>query len=94
MGVSAAAFFHLGPDSSIPIRWHIDLSIPTTQISPIFWNQSKDGGAGDAVLTIEAPNDEAYATLILNIAAQGNIRTTTLKAFSEEESFRIFGNLS
>ena len=51
-------------------------------------------GEYDAVLTIEAPDDEAYATFILNLAMQGNIRTTTLKAFSEEESFRIFGNLS
>ena len=51
-------------------------------------------GEYDAVVTIEAPDDEAYATFTLNIAAQGNIRTTTLKAFTEEESFRIFGNLS
>ncbi len=51
-------------------------------------------GEYDAVVTIEAPDDEAYATFILNLAAQGNVRTTTLKAFSEEESFRIFGNLS
>ncbi len=51
-------------------------------------------GAYDAAVTVEAPNDEAYATFILNIASQGNIRTTTLKAFTEEVSFRIFGNLS
>ena len=51
-------------------------------------------GEYDAVLTIEAPSDEAYATIMLNTAAQGNVRTTTLKAFSEEESFRILGNLS
>ena len=51
-------------------------------------------GQYDAVVTVEAPDDEAYATFALNIAAQGNVRTTTLKAFSEEESFRIFGNLS
>ncbi len=51
-------------------------------------------GAYDAVVTIDAPDDETYATFVLNLAAQGNIRTTTLKAFSEEESFRIFGNLS
>ncbi len=51
-------------------------------------------GEYDAVVTVEAPDDEAYATFVLNIAAQGNLRTTTLKAFSEEESFRIFGNLS
>ncbi len=51
-------------------------------------------GEYDAVVTVEAPDDETYATLMLGIAAQGNIRTTTLKAFSEEESFRILGNLS
>ena len=51
-------------------------------------------GQFDAVVTVEAPDDEAYATFALNIAAQGNVRSITLKAFSEEESFRIFGNLS
>ena len=51
-------------------------------------------GEYDAVVTVETPDDEAYATFTLNIAAQGNIRTTTLKAFTEEESFRILGNLS
>ncbi len=51
-------------------------------------------GEYDAVVTIEAPDDETYATFVLNIAAQGNLRTTTLKAFSEEETFRILGNLS
>ncbi len=51
-------------------------------------------GQYDAVVTVEAPDDEAYAKFALNIAAQGNVRTTTLKGFSEEESFRILGNLS
>ncbi|TFH66317.1 MAG: GYD domain-containing protein [Gemmatimonadales bacterium] len=51
-------------------------------------------GEYDAVVTVELPDDEAYATFVLNLAAQGNVRTTTLKAFSEEESFRIFGNLA
>ncbi len=51
-------------------------------------------GEYDAVVTVDAPDDEVYATFALNLAAQGNLRTTTLKAFSEEESFRIFGNLS
>jgi len=51
-------------------------------------------GEYDAVVTVDAPDDEAYATFALNIAAQGNIRTTTLKAFTEEESFRILGNIS
>ena len=51
-------------------------------------------GQYDAVVIVEAPDDAAYATVILNIAAQGNISTTTLKGFTEEESNRIFQNLS
>ena len=51
-------------------------------------------GEYDAVVTVEVPDDETYATFVLKLAQQGNFRTTTLKAFSEEESFRILGNLS
>jgi len=51
-------------------------------------------GEYDAVVTVELPDDETYATFVLNLAAQGNFRTTTLKAFGEEESFRILGNLA
>ena len=51
-------------------------------------------GEYDAVVMSELPDDETYATVILDIGAQGNIRTTTLKAFTEEESFRIFNNLT
>ncbi len=50
-------------------------------------------GQYDAVVISEAPDDATYATTILAIAAQGNIRTTTLKGFTEEESFRILDNL-
>ena len=40
------------------------------------------------------PDDETHATVILDIAAQGNISTTTLKGFTEEESSSIFNNPS
>lgn len=50
-------------------------------------------GQYDAVVTSEAPDDASYAKIVLSIAAQGNIRTTTLKAFSEEESFQILSSL-
>ena len=50
-------------------------------------------GDHDAVVISEAPSDEAYARIVLTLAAQGNIRTTTMKAFSEEESFSILGGL-
>lgn len=50
-------------------------------------------GQYDAVVLIEAPSDEVQLTQALNIGSQGNLRTTTLKAFTEEEFVRAIGNL-
>ena len=50
-------------------------------------------GEYDAVVIIEAPDDETYARNILAGAAQGTVRTTTMKAFTEEEYRRIVGSL-
>jgi len=50
-------------------------------------------GTYDLVVIAEAPNDEIAATVILSIGRQGNVRTTTLRAFSEEEMVRIIGNI-
>jgi uncharacterized protein with GYD domain len=46
-------------------------------------------GEYDMVIVGEFPNDEAYTTSLLAIAARGAVRTTTLKAFTEEEYRRI-----
>ena len=46
-------------------------------------------GDYDLVVIWEAPSDEAYASTMLRVASAGNVRTTTLKAFSEEEYRRI-----
>jgi uncharacterized protein with GYD domain len=42
-------------------------------------------GTHDIVATVEAPDDETLAAAQLSVAAQGNIRTTTLRAFTREE---------
>jgi uncharacterized protein with GYD domain len=42
-------------------------------------------GAHDLVATLEAPDDETLAAALLALAAQGNLRTTTLRAFTAEE---------
>ncbi len=42
-------------------------------------------GAYDLVVIIEAPSDQAAARFALTIGALGNVRTTTLKAFTEGE---------
>ena len=38
-------------------------------------------GAHDGVLILEAPSDEVAASIFLALGAQGNVRTTTLRAF-------------
>ena len=50
-------------------------------------------GMYDVVAICEFPTDEAAATFALGAGALGNIRTTTLKAFSEAETRKIIGSL-
>ena len=42
-------------------------------------------GEYDYVSISEAPSDEAAMTFMLGLGAQGNVRTTTLRAFTKEE---------
>lgn len=51
-------------------------------------------GAHDLVVVFMAPDDETMAKLTLSIAAGGNVRTTTLKAFSEPSFRAIIGGLT
>jgi uncharacterized protein with GYD domain len=48
-------------------------------------------GTHDIVATVEAPDDETLAAALLSVAAQGNIRTTTLRAFNREEMQTVIG---
>lgn len=41
-------------------------------------------GRYDMVIIVEAPNDEAVATVALSLGSAGNIRTETMKAFPED----------
>jgi uncharacterized protein with GYD domain len=50
-------------------------------------------GSYDAVLILEAPNDEALAKFLLKIGSLGNVRTTTLRAHPEAEYRKIIGEL-
>jgi uncharacterized protein with GYD domain len=47
----------------------------------------------DAVVISEAPNDETVGKLVLMIGAQGNIRTETLRAFTEDEYRKMIAAL-
>ncbi|MDH3790450.1 MAG: GYD domain-containing protein [Chromatiales bacterium] len=50
-------------------------------------------GMYDLVATVEAPNDEAVAKFALAIGSIGNVRSTTLKAFTEQEYRNIIETL-
>jgi uncharacterized protein with GYD domain len=42
-------------------------------------------GGHDIVGVLEAPDDETLAAALLTLGSQGNLRTTTLRAFSADE---------
>ena len=56
----------------------------------IWWLQ----GAYDAVVITEAPDDETQMRLLIQLGQAGNVRTTTMRAFGEEEMARIVAGLS
>ena len=50
-------------------------------------------GPYDVVVMIEAPDDQTVARFVLAAGSHGNVRTTTLKAFSESEFREIVQSL-
>jgi len=50
-------------------------------------------GQYDMVLIAEAVNDETVMSSVLAIGSQGNVRTTTLKAFTEAEAANLIEKL-
>ena len=46
------------------------------------------------VAVLAAPSDDVAAKLVLSVASQGNVRTTTLKAFPEDEYRKIVGSIA
>ena len=51
-------------------------------------------GDHDMVVVVDAPADEAMAKFALVLGGAGNVRTKTLKAFSETEYRAIIGSLA
>jgi uncharacterized protein with GYD domain len=50
-------------------------------------------GPYDMVTIFEAPDDEALSAHLLEIGSLGNVRTTTLRAYNEEEMSGILQRL-
>jgi uncharacterized protein with GYD domain len=51
-------------------------------------------GPFDLALVAEMPNDEKTASFVLKLGSLGNVRTTTLKAYSEDDYRKIIGGLN
>jgi uncharacterized protein with GYD domain len=51
-------------------------------------------GRYDMVAIVQAPTDEAIASVLFSLGSLGNVRTETLKAFSTNEAANIIEKLS
>ncbi|MGB7950935.1 MAG: GYD domain-containing protein [Candidatus Binatia bacterium] len=60
------------------------------KITDIYWT---DGGF-DGVLIFNAPDDETATAAALLLSAQGNVRTTTARAYGSTEMEKIIGLLA
>ncbi|SAK91519.1 GYD domain protein [Caballeronia hypogeia] len=58
-------------------------------VSSLHWTL----GGYDLVISVDSPDDETTTRLGLTVAAFGNVRSTTMRAFGEEEMERIVGGL-
>jgi uncharacterized protein with GYD domain len=50
-------------------------------------------GQYDFAILLEMPGDEVAAKMMLASAMQGNVRSMTMKAFTEDEYRRVIGTL-
>jgi uncharacterized protein with GYD domain len=51
------------------------------RIEQVYWTM----GHYDIVTVIEAPDDESVTAMMLELTAEGNIRTSTLRAFDHDQ---------
>jgi len=50
-------------------------------------------GAYDLIIHAESASDDAIAKFLLSLASKGNVRTTTVKVFGQEESDKIIAEV-
>ncbi|MGH3342360.1 MAG: GYD domain-containing protein [Carbonactinosporaceae bacterium] len=59
------------------------------EVKELYWTL----GPYDIVGTFEAPDDETATAIALAISKQGNVRTTTMRAYDPDEMRGILGKL-
>jgi uncharacterized protein with GYD domain len=58
-------------------------------VKDIYWTL----GSRDVVAVCEAPDDETATALSLSVAARGNVRSETLRAFTFDEMKKVLGKM-
>ena len=58
-------------------------------VKEVYWTL----GQYDIATIVDAPDDAALTTLLLNVGALGNVRTQALRAFSADEMGQIVNRL-
>lgn len=59
------------------------------KMTAIYWTQ----GEFDVVAITEAPDEETATAFLLALGAEGNLRSSSLRAFDRDEMTRIVGKL-
>ena len=59
------------------------------KVTNVFWTL----GAYDGLLILEAPDDATVMAVLLNLDKLGNVRTTTVRAFSSQEMDEIVSKM-
>jgi uncharacterized protein with GYD domain len=59
------------------------------KISGLYWTL----GSFDGVIIFDAPDDETATAAMLSLASQGNVQTTTARAFDAGEIDKVIGLL-
>ena len=60
------------------------------KVKDIYWTL----GAYDGLLIFDAPDDETATALLLHLGSQGNLQTTTAKAFTASEIDKVLAKTS
>jgi uncharacterized protein with GYD domain len=59
------------------------------KITGVYWTL----GANDGVLIFDAPDDETATAAMLQLAGEGNVKTTTARAYTSEEMDKILSKM-
>jgi uncharacterized protein with GYD domain len=57
------------------------------KVTDIYWTL----GSIDGVLVFDAPDDETATAAMLHLSSQGNVQTTTARAFGSSEFEKVIG---